>query len=107
MKLTNIAQSVIKEVDDREKKVKQHLAGAKKLQKDIDSAFNKWNERSQFKLGGIGNLSKSDLDILSDICDVVINSDGTETPRGSYHNTEIEKVAKKYGVFLTSGDLWS
>lgn len=34
------------------------------LSKDITKALNSWNERSAFKLGGVGNLSRSDLDTL-------------------------------------------
>lgn len=37
---------------------------AEKLIKDISKKRNKWDERSQFKIKGIGNLSISDLDIL-------------------------------------------
>lgn len=36
----------------------------KNLKDDIYIALNSWNERSNFKLGGVGNLSRSDLEIL-------------------------------------------
>ena len=32
------------------------MANAKQLIKDIDKELEKWDERSQFKLKGIGNL---------------------------------------------------
>lgn len=35
-----------------------------KLLKDVEKAFNKWDERSQFVLKGVRNLSVSDLDTL-------------------------------------------
>lgn len=34
------------------------------LSKDIQKSLNSWNECSNFKLGGVGNLSRSDLDVL-------------------------------------------
>ena len=40
------------------------MANAKQLIKDIDKELEKWDERSQFKLKGIGNLSLSDMEIL-------------------------------------------
>lgn len=34
------------------------------LKKDIEKSLKTWNERSAFKLGGVGNLSRSDLNAL-------------------------------------------
>ena len=36
----------------------------KSLKDDINIALNSWNERSSLKLGGVENLSRSDLEIL-------------------------------------------
>lgn len=36
----------------------------KNLKRDIEKSLKSWNERSMFKLGGVGNLSRSDLDVL-------------------------------------------
>lgn len=40
------------------------IKASNKLKKEIETKILKWNERSQFKLKGIGNLSMSDLDTL-------------------------------------------
>ena len=38
--------------------------GAEQLIKDIKKARNNWDERSQFVLAGVDNLSVADLDVL-------------------------------------------
>ena len=40
------------------------MAKKKNLKKDIEKSIKSWNERSAFKLGGVGNLSRSDLSTL-------------------------------------------
>lgn len=40
------------------------MANAKQLIKDIDKKLNNWDERSQFKLKRIGNLSYADMESL-------------------------------------------
>lgn len=40
------------------------MANNRTLKDDINIALNSWNERSSFKLGGVGNLSLSDLATL-------------------------------------------
>lgn len=40
------------------------MDNAKKLIKDVDKKIDNWNERSQFKMKGIGNLSFSDMETL-------------------------------------------
>ncbi|HHW79627.1 MAG TPA: hypothetical protein GX742_02360 [Acholeplasmataceae bacterium] len=37
---------------------------AKQLLKDIQEKFMNWDERSQFKMKGVGNLSVADMDSL-------------------------------------------
>lgn len=34
------------------------------LRSDIDNLLDKWNERSNFKIAGVSNLSRSDLDSI-------------------------------------------
>lgn len=40
------------------------IKNAEQLLNDINEKKKKWDERSQFKLKGIGNLSLSDMDTL-------------------------------------------
>lgn len=35
-----------------------------RLLEDIDRAYRQWDERSQFRISGIGNLSCSDLETI-------------------------------------------
>lgn len=66
------------------------------LKKDIVLKLNSWDEVSMFKLGGVGNLSRSDLDILLMYVDCVENYGTYEgyliSPLGS-----IKKVLEVYG----------
>lgn len=48
------------------------IKGSKKLKKDIETKILKWNERSSFKIKGIGNLSMSDMDTLTMYADNAI-----------------------------------
>lgn len=54
------------------KKIKQ----AEKLIQDVDKKIRTWNERSQFRLKGVGNLSKSDMDTLKMYAETFIRSGG-------------------------------
>lgn len=46
-----------------------NIAAARKLKEDIGKAILRWNERSMFRLKGIGNLSRSDMDLLDFFAD--------------------------------------
>ena len=74
------------------------INNAKKLKKDIETKISKWNERSNFSLKGIKNLSRADLDTLDLYANYIINY-------GSYIMApsplmqplgDIEKVLEKY-----------
>jgi hypothetical protein len=68
---------------------------ANKLLKDIKSKKDKWNERSQFKIKGVGNLSMSDLDTLELYAETYINFGDLNSlmrPLG-----DILEVLKAYG----------
>ena len=72
------------------------IKNAEKLIRDIDKEIENWDERSQFKLKGVGNLSFSDMDILKLYAETCIRTGsfrGLMEPRG-----EIAKVLSKYGI---------
>lgn len=50
---------------------------AMKLKNDIQKLKNNWNERDQFKLKGVGNLSVADLDQLELYADEYIRNNGS------------------------------
>lgn len=52
---------------------------ANKLIKDINKKKASWNERSQFKIKGVGNLSVSDLDQLELYAQTYISNGGSFT----------------------------
>jgi len=68
-----------------------------KLRKDIQKARNSWDERSNFTLKGVRNLSPSDLDTLEMYLDTYEsnggNFSGLMDPLG-----EIKDVLDKYGI---------
>jgi len=69
---------------------------ARKLINDIRVKKQKWNERSQFTLKGVRNLSMSDLDTLTLYAEHIIlygHWQGLLRPRGS-----IAEVLTKYGI---------
>jgi len=62
------------------------------LIEDIEIARRNWDERSQFKLAGIGNLSNSDLDTL-ELYAREYNGFNLMEPTGN-----IKAILKKYNV---------
>lgn len=52
------------------------INSAVKLIKEIESKRNTWDERSQFKIKGVGNLSPADLDQIEFYAEAYINSGG-------------------------------
>lgn len=75
---------------------------AKKLISDIDKKISTWNERSQFQLKGVKNLSRSDLDTLKLYADAIImygNCNCYMKPRGG-----VRDVLAAYGL-LEGGTL--
>ena len=70
--------------------------GAEKLLKDIENQFNKWDERSQFKMCGVGNLSVSDLETLEYYAEEYLNRgtiDHLSKPLGG-----LDKILESYGI---------
>lgn len=74
------------------------VANAQKLLKDIDSKLSNWNERSQFRLKGVGNLSRADLDTLTLYAEAYIRSGGYGFPGLMEPRGSIKEVLDKYGV---------
>lgn len=62
------------------------------LIEDIEMARENWDERSQFKLAGVGNLSNSDLDTL-ELYAKEYNGYNLMEPMGN-----IKLILKKYNV---------
>lgn len=75
---------------------------AEKLIQDIDNKIRDWDEYSQFKLKGVGNLSVSDMDRLKLYAETYIrnggNFRGLMTPLG-----DNAKILKAYGLSWVEG----
>lgn len=73
-----------------------------KLESDIEKALDNWDERSQFKLGKVRNLSRADLDTLMLYCDV-IRMNGTH--KGVLMNPlgYVGEVLRNYNLITTGG----
>ena len=75
---------------------------AEALKKKISQLRSKWDERRQFKINGVGNLSQSDLDTLLFYVKAYTEQKGQGfgptlmTPRGA-----IEDVLNSYGIYET------
>ena len=74
------------------------VVNAQKLLKDIDSELSNWNERSQFCLKGVGNLSRADLDTLTLYAEAYIRSGGYGFPGLMKPLGEIREILEKYGI---------
>lgn len=81
------------------------MKNAEQLINDVEEAKSKWDERSQFKIKGVGNLSMSDLDQLVLYANTYIDNSssfrGLMEPMG-----DIKKVLDKYGIKDSSGGLF-
>lgn len=72
------------------------IKSAEKLIGDINTKINNWNERSQFTLKGVKNLSRADLDVLGMYAETYIKNGsfyGLMEPMG-----EIGEVLSKYNI---------
>lgn len=79
---------------NKKKGVEIFMCNEDKLIRDIEKKISTWNERSQFKLKGIGNLSRSDLDVLRMYADFSKRQDySLMEPRG-----RIKEVLDKYDI---------
>lgn len=75
---------------------------AEKLLNDIEKAIRRWDERSCFKLKGISNLSRADLDTLEMYANRYISNNGRSfdpfmNPRGG-----VQDVLEAYGIVADS-----
>lgn len=72
------------------------MKNAEKLIKEVNKKIDNWNERSQFKMAGAKNLSRSDMDTIILYAETYLRNGSINSlmnPRG-----EIELVLNKYGV---------
>lgn len=74
------------------------LRSAEKLIKDINSKITKWDERSQFTIKGVKNLSMSDLGTLQLYAETYIRSNGYGFPGLMKPRGDIAKVLESYGL---------
>ena len=75
---------------------------ANKMLRDIQSKIDSWNERSQFTLKGVHNLSRSDMDSIIMYGTAIINF-------GNYScymepRCEVRDVLCAYGLASKDGD---
>ncbi len=69
---------------------------AKKLKSEVEAKIKKWDERSNFTMKGVKNLSMSDMDTLvlyAENSDGRGNFPGYMEPRGA-----IREVLEKYNI---------
>ena len=81
-------------------KEEYNMANAKQLIKDIDKKLNNWDERSSFKLKGIGNLSYADMESLKLYAEEFLkrgNVNHFMKPLG-----DKKEILAKYGIERTS-----
>lgn len=72
------------------------VKNCEKLIKDIENKIEKWNERSQFSIKGVKNLSRADLDTLVLYADTMKDTGslyGLMEPLGS-----IKEILQKYNI---------
>lgn len=72
------------------------MENAKKLIKDVEKKIDNWNERSQFKMKTVGNLSFSDMETLKFYAEEKLkrgNINHLMEPRGG-----IGEVLSMYGI---------
>lgn len=74
------------------------IQGAEKLLKDIKKKIANWNERSQFTLKGIHNLSRADLDSLEMYANFYIRSGGYGFPGLMEPMGSTKEILEKYGM---------
>lgn len=74
-----------------------NVNAAQTLIKDIEGKIKKWNERSQFTLKGVKNLSRADMDMLEMYANHYIQNGGNfyglMEPMG-----EMKEVFEKYKI---------
>lgn len=72
------------------------IKNANKMLEDIRKKINSWNERSQFTIKGVKNLSRSDLDTITLYGEAIVNYGNYNCymkPRGS-----VKDVLYAYGL---------
>ncbi len=71
---------------------------AKKLIKEIDNKITNWNERSQFTIKGVKNLSRSDLDTIVLYAETFIKFGGNGFPGLMKPRGNVEQVLSIYEI---------
>lgn len=75
---------------------------AAKIIKDVKKKIENWNERSQFKLKGVGNLSMSDMHTITMYCDDYIKLGSWNLLIGPYGG--VKEVFEAYGWYEDNAD---
>lgn len=71
---------------------------ANQLLKTIQTKVENWDERSQFKIAGVGNLSISDLETIKLYVEEYIQSGGTSFGSLMDPMGEVKEVLDHYGI---------
>lgn len=74
------------------------IEGSNLLIRDIKIKRDNWDERSQFKLKGVGNLSRADLDDLELYACACLNSSGYSFSPYREPSGDIKKILDAYGI---------
>lgn len=69
---------------------------SKKLRKDIRQRLDKWNERSTFKISGVKNVTRADMDTLIMCCDYYDEHGSLDGL--SYFSPQVKQLLIIYGA---------
>ena len=72
------------------------LLKVNKLRNHLMKKLNSWDERSMFRVGGVKNLSRSDIDTLLLCCDTIEIQGDLRSMH--YLSIEIKEVLAHYGL---------
>jgi hypothetical protein len=87
------------ELDEEEmQRYNECVKGSFLLIKDIKKKRDEWDERSQFKLKGVGNLSRSDLDDLDLYACACLDNGGYSFSPYRDPSGDIKKILDAYGI---------
>ena len=70
------------------------MLDTEKLKEDLNQKLYNWNERNQFTVAGVRNLSLADIDALFVLCE---EYEYRSSLKEFIFSAEIEQVLRKYG----------
>ena len=84
---------------DNNPQVQLNLAGALKFKSEIEDAISNFDKTGDLKIKKLGLVSWSDIGVLTEKVNLIINSNGTVYPVfNSFNSSPIIKILSKYGI---------